>query len=70
VLPEQLLHGSEHHDDSERKDRRQAERAARRAAEKGELPRDILHRIVVEKELQRPEPNQWRDKKADYYTVE
>jgi hypothetical protein len=37
-LPEQLLHGRQHHDDTERKDRRRVERAARTAAEDGLLP--------------------------------
>ena len=68
-LPEQLLHGGFHHDDTERKDRRRVERQARRAAKDGKLPRDIMHEIIQEKGLERPEPNQWREAKADYYTV-
>ena len=68
-LPEQLLHGGEHHDDTERNDRRRTERQARGRSANNLLPRDIMHAMVVTKQLQRPEPNKWRDKKADYYTV-
>jgi DDE superfamily endonuclease len=65
-LPEQLLHGGEHHQDTERRDRRSKERTARNLAVDGQLPRDILHQVVVSKQLQRPEPNKWHNQKADY----
>lgn len=68
-LPEQLLHAGHHHEDTERKERRAVERRARRQAQDGMLPRDILHAIVIDKEMQRPEPKEWRDAKADYYTA-
>jgi hypothetical protein len=70
-LPEQLLHAGHHHDDTERDDRRRLERYARRRAQDGLLPRDILHNMIIAQQLRRPEPNQWQKQKEneEFYNV-
>jgi len=60
--PDQLLHGGEHFDETgleTPEQRRNHERRARRN-NGGILPRDRLLDIATEKELRRPEPQQWR----------
>ena len=60
--PDELLHGGEHFDETgleTPEQRRNYERRARRN-NGGTLPRDRLLEIVIEKELRRPEPRQWK----------
>ncbi len=56
--PEQLLHGGHHFDDIDRNFRRNLSRRER--LEYGPLPREILHDIVVQKDLRRLTPAKWR----------
>ena len=58
--PEQLLHGGDHFDDAPRVFRRRVERQEN--SNKGTLPRDLLHVMVVEKALVRPLCNSWANK--------
>jgi hypothetical protein len=64
-VPNSLLHGGHHHDDTSRMDRRKFERQHRQEAINNQLPRDLLHDIVVQRGCKRPEPKQWKEiKKA------
>ena len=67
-LSEQLLHGGEHHDDTERVNRRALECRAVRATKDGVLPREFLHGIIKENGYQQPEPNKWRLRKQAHCT--
>jgi hypothetical protein len=60
-LPEQLIGGGSHFDDTTSRERRQDAERARNllGATAQELPRDILHRMVVQKDLCRPRPEAW-----------
>ena len=55
--PEQLLHGGEHQDDTDRNVRRQEELSHSR---RQQLPRDKLHKIVADAGLKRPTPVAWQ----------
>ena len=53
--PDQLLHGGEHFDDVPPRHARRGDEARL-----GVLPRDLLHDIIMEKDLKRNAPASWR----------
>jgi len=55
--PEELLHGGEHHDDTEKSDR--LAHARRGLGRQMKTPRDTLLRIIEEGGYQRPNPRHW-----------